>query len=205
MRSLVTLRIHWILLALLLAGCSPQRLGAALGEALVAPFVAEATAPPEAPAFRPLAPTPPDRAVLYIYRPPLQFSGGGYPQVSVGGQEKFPLKQAGYRALTLDPGELEIKAECVTNWFPPTATRTLSVEAGREYYVRVIPSWAPNATAEQALDPQAKPQGLSPFGTCRTGQTLITLVPKEQALAEIGQTRLLTEEPLPQAPSSSRM
>ena len=185
-------RLHCLVLASLLAGCSPQRIGTAVGEAIGAPMVAAASAPADAPPFRPLAGAPPDRAVLYVYRPHTTFfNTGGYPYLLVSGQPKLPLKLQGYRSFTLEPGEYEIKAECGWNWYPPTASRTLAVQAGREYYVRVVP--APGAPeSESALDPDAQPARLSPFG-CRAGRTVIVLVPKEEALKELAGTRLLSE------------
>jgi hypothetical protein len=59
---------------------------------------------------------------------------------------------------------------------------------------RIIPSLSQEPSAEAALDPDAKGLSLKPIrGICNQGRTVITLVPKEQALAEISHTRLLVD------------
>jgi hypothetical protein len=179
-------------LALLVSGCAVDRMMAErmsdmFGDSL------SVTPPLDAPAFQE-ATAAPDHALLYVYRPRAAFNGGGSPDVHVGGGKKFSLRTQGYRPFKLMPGDYEIKAECNINWWPPSAARRLSVLAGQEYYVRITPTLSQDPNAEAALDPDAKGLALKPIrGICNQGRTLITLVPKAQALAEISQTRLIVD------------
>jgi hypothetical protein len=144
---------------------------AALGLSAV---LAGCASPATGPEFQ-LAPTPPDRGAVYIYRPGREFNHGGYPYVFLNGEKKFSLREKGYALLPLVPGNYEIKVEgsqSGTNWWPPPATRTLAVEAGQEYFVRVVPT----------LPPGTKP-GPHLF-TNNISRTEIELVPKEQAVRE---------------------
>jgi hypothetical protein len=132
----------------------------------------------------PLAPVTPaaDKATLYIYRPSAEFNWAGYPEIYVNGEKKFRLQNGRYAVLTLPPGEYELKAEGSrwgTNWWPGPTVRTLTVKAGHEYYVRVIPVLPPGVKAGPHL-----------FEKNNVSHTLMTLVPKEQALKEIAETRL---------------
>ena len=95
--------------------------------------------------FRPVSgpETFPEYAIVYFYRPYREFNWGGYPYIFVNGMKKFPLKNETYNVLLLPPGEYEIKAEGSTwgtNWYPGPVTGVFAVEAGLEYYLRVIPT-----------------------------------------------------------------
>lgn len=150
--------------------------------ALVA-LTAGCTAPATGPEFS-LAPVAEDKGNVYIYRPYTKFNEGGYPNVFVNGEKKFALKDKGYAVLSLQPGNYELKIEGTTmgtNWWPPAVTRTLGVEAGREYFMRVIP---------------ALPSGAAPgpyLFTNNISRALVTLVKREQALSEIRDLRLVEE------------
>jgi hypothetical protein len=141
-------------------------------------LAAGCAAPASGPEFS-LLHAAPDKATLYVYRPSAKFNYGGYPHVFVNGEKKFALKDQGYSVLILEPGTYEIKFEGSkwgTNWWPPPATRTLSVEAGREYFVRAVPGGAPGPDASKTVP-----------------STLVRLVPKQQALAELRRLRLVDE------------
>jgi Protein of unknown function (DUF2846) len=142
-----------------------------------------AAAPPvDAPRFAPMTSVAADKATVYIYRPTAPFNLGGYPEIFLNGEKKFALHSNGYGAFVLPPGEYEIKAEgsrMGTNWWPRPAIRPIVVQAGREYYVRVIP----------VLPPGVKP-GPHLFAEDNVSRTLITLVPKDEALEEIAKTQL---------------
>jgi hypothetical protein len=145
--------------------------------------LAGCASPATGPEFQ-LMPVPIDKAAIYIYRPDREFNRGGYANVSVNGESKFPLKDQGYAVLLLPPGQYEFKFEgsqSGTNWWPPVATRTLGIEVGREYFVRAIPT----------LPPGTKP-GPHLFKN-NVSRTEIELVPKEQALREIAGLRLVHE------------
>ena len=133
--------------------------------------------------FTPLTPLPAEKATVYIYRPAAEFNDAGYPHIFVNGEkQKFRLKNGRYAVLTLLPAEYEIKAQGSrfgTNWWPGPTTRTVTVEAGREYYVRVLP----------VLPPGVQP-GLHLFKKNNVSRTTMTLVPKEQALMDISATKL---------------
>jgi len=155
-----------------------------------------------APAYRPYRPrfvdAYPHQAIVYIYRPYVQFNWGGYPEILINGEGRFPLKVRGNRAFFLSPGEYEIKAEGNSTWYPPDAMRTLSVEAGGEYFVRVTPSARPMpSTSDAALQPEGgNSERVQPFALFlpgRMGRTVITLVPRAQARMEISQTRPITD------------
>lgn len=147
--------------------------------ALIAGCAAGATGPEFS-----LAPIVSDKGMVYVYRPVTKFNEGGYANVFVNGEKKFPLRDKGYAVLALAPGTYELKIEGSqfgTNWWPPPATRTLGVEAGQEYFVRVIP---------------ALPPGVAPgphLFTNNISRALVDLVPKAQALAEIRELRLIED------------
>jgi hypothetical protein len=132
--------------------------------------------------FTPLTPLPADKATVYIYRPDAEFNSAGYPRIFINGEKKFDLENGHYGALTLPPGEYEIKAQGSrwgTNWWPGPTTRTITIKAGHEYYVRVIPALPSGVKAGPHL-----------FFEKKVAHTLMTLVPKEQALREITETKL---------------
>lgn len=136
----------------------------------------------EGPPFQPMAAAA-DKATVYVYRPHNDFNFAGYPEIFINGEKKFALLDNGYAALSLPAGEYEIKAEGTrfgTNWWPRPTTRTLSVEAGREYYVRVIPTLPPGVKAGPHL-----------FRDDNVSRAVMTLLPKEQALMEISKTQRL--------------
>lgn len=145
--------------------------------------MAGCAAPLEGPPFKPVAAAP-GKAIVYVYRPDRAFNLAGYPEIFINGEKKFPLLNNGYAALVLPPGEYEIKAEGTqfgTNWWPGPTTRTLSVEAGRDYYVRLIPMLPPGVKAGPHL-----------FGN-NVSRAVVTLVPREQALKEISTTQLISQ------------
>ncbi len=132
------------------------------------------------PIFRPVAEQP-GSAIVYVYRPgppkPQAF-GERYPRIYVNGEKKFDLKDAGYCVITLPPGQHEIKAvgDFWTNWTTVPVTRTIAVEAGREYYIRV------------------RPTVLRDFETGRASfVTEMIQMRKDEALKELSETRSVTE------------
>jgi hypothetical protein len=94
------------------------------------------------PGFQPLESRPPDKAVIYIYRPlisRLRASDYHSPYLFVDNKKIVPMKVGRYTWLYAEPGThvFEIKA---TTFFRHTAVKTLErisleVEAGKEYYL----------------------------------------------------------------------
>jgi hypothetical protein len=159
-----------------------MRIGSAL---IAAAAIAGCAAPIEGPQFQPIATPAADKATVYIYRPSREFNLAGYPEIFINGEKKFALLNNGYAVLQLVPGDYEIKAEGSrfgTNWWPRPTNRTIAVEAGREYYVRVVP----------ALPPGVQP-GPHLFRDDNVSRAVMTLVPRDQALNEISTTQLIRQ------------
>ena len=177
------------------------------GYLAVAALIGGCAALASGPEFR-LEPVRPDKGMVYIYRPYAEYNRSGYPYVFVNDEKKFPLR-LGYALLALPPGSYGIKIKgSGMEWGPPVATRTLGVEAGKEYFVRAIPVLPPGdphamrmssmpeslpiEPGEVAnpllLDPEA-----GPHRTYNLSRTLVELVPKSQALSEIGKLRRIDE------------
>lgn len=130
---------------------------------------------------------PPDRAIVYFYRPRADFNSAGWAELFIDGEKKFPLVNNSYGYVFLNEGEHKIKFEgsmSGTNWWPGPATATISVMAGREYFIRIQP-----------LEPGSAAFG-SPFGSTLVlvtqvfshyskAQTEIREVETRQALKEI--------------------
>src|SRR5262245_10855093 len=134
-------------------------------------------APIDGPTFAPITPLPPDEAVVYIYFPVKLHMFPQYAEVFLNGEKKCNLGNQGYGVFRLPPGKYEIEVSgdpATTNWGKYPETRTLVVEAGREYYVRV------------SLQMQSGPI----LSAVVNAQTRIVPVPKEQALKEIAEAKL---------------
>jgi hypothetical protein len=158
------IRLYCLFAMLFVGGCASPR-GVGLG-----------------PPFEPMAALPADKATVYIYRPARTFGSGSYPEIFLNGEKKMALLENGYGVFILPKGEFEIKVEGDINWWPPVAARKLSVEAGRDYYVRVVP----------ILPPGVKP-GPHLF-TNNVSRAEITLIPKNDALRDISQTQLVVQQ-----------
>ena len=150
------------------------------GLAIVA-LTAGCASPATGPQFS-LAPVAPDKGTVYLYRPYAKFNDAGYPHVFINGEKKFPLRHMGYAMLALPPGTYEIKFEgAKMEWWPPAATRTLGVEAGQEYFIRVIPALPPGVQAGPYLF------------TNNISRAIVDLVPKQEALSQIRELRLIED------------
>ena len=138
--------------------------------------------PASGPRFIPLDSSASDKATLYIYRPDVEFNRAGSPEIFLNNEKKALLRSGGYMGFILSPGDYEIKAEGSTwgtNWWPRPAMRTLEVEAGKEYYVHVEPTLPRNVEAGPHL-----------FAKDNVARTIITVIPKEEAIYEIAHTML---------------
>ena len=96
----------------------------------------------------------------------------------------------------LNEGEYDIKLEGSmwgTNWWPGPATAKLSVSAGREYYVRILPL-EPGSSIEIGVFEPILIFGARNFGHYSKAQTDIRAVEKSQALKEIGPTTLIEHQ-----------
>jgi len=95
--------------------------------ALLLLSVACASGPP----FAPVPTTPPDKAIVYVYRT-AQFVGDGVTYtVNAGGKPLVKLLPNGYIALLAEPRETEFSAETEA-----TSSITLDLEAGQTYYLK---------------------------------------------------------------------
>lgn len=116
-------------------------------------------APPWAPKptsaqFQQVQSIPDGKALVYFYRPAFRFNWGGYANLFIEGDKKFPLKNNSYSYVFLGEGKYEVKFEGSTwgtNWYPEPATVSLPVEAGREYFVRLLPLPADSPTHGKTL------------------------------------------------------
>lgn len=89
------------------------------------------------PNFEPLVDKP-NEAVLYVYRPSKMRGSGTYPHIYVDGIEKSPLKNGGYIALYLPPGEHVILSKGKDwKWDLPDSSVKLTVTSGETYFVKL--------------------------------------------------------------------
>ena len=80
-----------------------------------------------------------DSALVYIYRPWQFTNGGGWPHVYVDGEKIGPLKNGGYIAKDITPGNhsIELRGD-VFNF--PNLVLELDAEDGQTYYARMLSS-----------------------------------------------------------------
>lgn len=151
-----------LVLTVVLAGCS-------------------ATPPKTGPLFSGAAEIPVDKTALYLYRPEREFNWAGWPIVTVNNDQSVALVNNGYFVFTVEPGSVLIKAEggWDEGWWPGPTTRTINVEAGKRYYVRLVPHLPPGVRAGPHL-----------FWS-DMAKTHIAVMPEQEALREISSTRLI--------------
>ena len=83
------------------------------------------------------APEDADRgSVVYIYRPSSTTNFMMSPKVIIDGNEKFQIGSGDYRYVYLQPGDHMIGLDPTDQYFTDPA-KTLSVENGKSYYLRV--------------------------------------------------------------------
>ena len=83
------------------------------------------------------APQDPDKgSVVYIYRPSSTMNFMMSPSVVIDGNEKFRIGSGDYRYVYLQAGDHTIGLEPTDQYFTDPA-KTLSVESGKRYYLRV--------------------------------------------------------------------
>ena len=83
------------------------------------------------------APQDPDKgSVVYIYRPSSTTNFMMSPKVVIDGNEKFQIGSGDYRYVYLQPGDHRIGLNPTDQYFTDPA-KTLSVENGKSYYLRV--------------------------------------------------------------------
>jgi hypothetical protein len=154
------------------------------------------------PEFQPLESRPPDKAVIYIYRPLIsRFRASDYhlPYLFVDNKKIVPMKVGRYTWLYAEPGThvFEIKA---TTFFRHTAMKTLehlslAVEAGKEYYLgfeQNLESLSPVLTPWLSLITVTdNPDNGDPLPTYR----VFWSVPKEIAVRQLRKTVYLGLDP----------
>ncbi len=129
------------------------------------------------PIFTLVQPLPENKAVVYIYRPPLVFNSLGWPNLYVNDVKKAALKNGSYIVLFLESGQYRIKSKgsmLFTNWYPEPIEKTFSFESGKEYFIRVTPH-------------------MESSYPIITGSTEMALVEKKDAESEIQDTVNITK------------
>jgi len=126
--------------------------------------------------FRP-EPQAADAGTVYVYRPARSFAAIVHVDLFVDKVKKLALGNGGYGVLKLPPGDYEF-AFGGRMWHARPAVHNLKIEAGREYFVKLVPSSA------QEDNPSRR-------DLWRLG---VTLLPKEEALPELQRLRLTASE-----------
>lgn len=131
------------------------------------------------PVFKPEPAADKNTATVYIYRPWKYFNAAGYPDIYINDKHMFALKNQGYGVVHLNPNQYVIRADkssiLMNNWYPGPNSINLTIEANKEYYIRVSPQ-------SDSITPIANTVMI-------TGSTEIILVPKILALKEISETK----------------
>ena len=142
--------------------------------------------------FKQVQTIPDEKALVYFYRPAFTFNWGGYANLFIDDEKQFPLKNNSYGFVFLDGGTYEVKFEGSTwgtNWYPEPAIAELSVEPGREYYIRLLPLPADSPTHGKYLP------GIIHLTVTATAyfnaHTQISQIEKSLALEEIKLTNLV--------------
>lgn len=105
--------------------------------ALVMMVLAAAGCAAPGPIFQPMAKQE-GAAVVYVYRPKKFQGGGTYPHVYLNGVEQAPLRNGGYIALSLSPGEYKIESKGKDwKWDLPDKSVDIRVEEHGEYYIKL--------------------------------------------------------------------
>ena len=83
------------------------------------------------PPFQPAASVPSDKAVIYVYRPPVMHGAVFSPEVTVGGNAPVALSNGGYFTTFVLPGDVLVSISNVGK-----RSLTISAVAGNRYYVK---------------------------------------------------------------------
>lgn len=130
---------------------------------------------------------PPNSAIVYFYRPKVDFNRAGWAELFIDDEKKFPLVNNSYGYVFLNEGKHKIKFEgsmSGTNWWPGPAAATLSVMAGREYFIRIEPL-EPGSAVFGSPTGSTVVLATQMFSHYSKAQTEIREVEKSQALKEI--------------------
>ena len=146
--------------------------------------------------FTPVSMESSESSVIYIYRPSREFNSAGWVELFVNNEKRFGLVDNSYSYIIINEGEYTIKAEGSmfgTNWWPGPAEISISIAAGKEYYMRVTPM-PPGKTTDI---PGPLKSGLSAavtaFSDNSKAQTEIKIIKKDQALNEIAKAVLVEQ------------
>lgn len=83
------------------------------------------------PKFEPIHEVSPDKALIYIYRPPGLRGSAFSPEINIEDQVKFYLQKGGYYPYLSTPGEVTIYIKNIGGM-----SITMEVIAGQTYYVK---------------------------------------------------------------------
>ena len=130
------------------------------------------------PLFQSVQSLPSNKSVVYVYRPSMMFNATGWPDLYINEEKIASLKNGGYVELILDPGSYMIKAKgsvIFTNWYPSAVEGEFTIEAGKEYYIRVTPQLTGAYVTGEVVS--------------MSGSASMVLVPSGDARKEILKTR----------------
>lgn len=79
-------------------------------------------------------PNSPDDSILYVYRPSLRKYSSSVPTVTVNGERRFGLTNAGYRQFSLKPGKYIVVVRTTDD--APAGKAEFTAMAGKKYYLK---------------------------------------------------------------------
>ncbi len=79
-------------------------------------------------------PNSPEDSILYVYRPSLRKNSSSTPSVTVNGERRFDLTNAGYRQFSLKPGKYQVVVRPSDD--APAAKAEFTAIAGKKYYLK---------------------------------------------------------------------
>jgi len=145
-------------------------------------------------------------ATIYIYRPDTYFNSAGWPNIYIDNQLKSSLDNNSYFSHQSTPGDHVIKAEGSTwgtNWYPNPVERTLKLEAGTLFFIRVRPIQTGTTAVQNGLTESAATNAIlgaaiqSAIGNLSnvwpTAITLIEFVDEDTGILEIQEIHDLKE------------
>ena len=94
-------------------------------------FIVTGCAPTLLQVYQRIETIPPNKAIVYIYRPSAFIGGGVYYDVKANSKVVTTLWNGGYYPYIADPGEIEFSAKTES-----TDSVTLDVKTGQAYYVK---------------------------------------------------------------------
>lgn len=121
------------------------------------------------------------KGIVYFYRPSRFFQGGGGPDVFINGVKEFRMHNGSYTYRMLSPGTYSISPRKHFNWGLDVVDTAITIEAGKEYYLRMDFS---NANVDGMI--------VGGIGVATvSGVTIFNIIEKSLAESEITKTQLV--------------